>query len=197
MIDTSEVLEAYLVGVLRLSGARCVSLFIVPMVGGGGEQRLLHVGDGDPVPELRDEQAALEFASGAAEKMAGNGPDISVKDGQALPSVAEDGVLVPLTLTAPLTRGGGRSPDAPERRASQMGSAPSDSVKTWPRTTSGCQPSFGTESPVSRGGRISRVSWRRRWRGRSRETAASPSHLSILTTSAPSTNASTAGRVIV
>jgi len=124
MIDTSEVLEAYLVGVLRLSGARCASLFIVPMVGGGGEQRLLHVGDGDPVPELRDEQAALEFASGAAEKIAGNGPDISVKDGQALPSAAEDGVLVPLTLTPPLTRRGGRSPDAPERRASQMGSAP-------------------------------------------------------------------------
>ena len=124
MIDTSEILEAYLVGVLQLSGARCASLFIVPMVGGGGEQRLLHVGDGDPVPELRDEEAALEFASSAAEKMTGDGGDTSAMNKGALPSAAEDGVLVPLSLTPPLTRRGERSPDAPERRASQVGSAP-------------------------------------------------------------------------
>jgi len=104
MIDTSEVLEAYLEGVLRLSGARCVSLFLAPMVGGGGEQRLLHVGDGEPVPELRDEEAALKFASGAAKKMTGNGRDISVSEVEAVPSTSEDGVLVPLSLTSPRTR---------------------------------------------------------------------------------------------
>ena len=124
MIDTSEVLEAYLEGVLRFSGARCVSLFLAPMVGSGGEQRLLHVGDGDPVPELRDVEAALEFSSAAAEKMAGAGRDISVSDAEPIPSAAEDGVLLPLSLTSPLTRGGERSPDAPERRASQVSDLP-------------------------------------------------------------------------
>jgi len=124
MIDTSEVLEAYLEGVLRFSGARCVSLFLAPMVGSGGEQRLLHVGDGDPVPELRDEEAALEFSFAALEKTTGDGRDISVSDVEAVPSAADDGVLLPLSLTSPLTRGGGRSPDAPERRASQVSEAP-------------------------------------------------------------------------
>ncbi len=124
MIDTSEVLEAYLEGVLRLSGARCVSLFLAPMVGGGGEQRLLHVGDGDPVPELRDEEAALKFASGAAKKMTDNGRDISVSEVEAVPSTSEDGVLVPLSLTSPRTRLRGRSSDAQERRTPQVGEAP-------------------------------------------------------------------------
>ena len=124
MIDASEVLEAYLDGVLQLSGARCVSLYLAPMVGSGGEQRLLHVGDGDPVPELRDEEVALKFASGAAERLKGDGRDGRVSDLEAVPSAAEDGVLVPLSLTSPLIRQGGRSPDAPERRASQVSGIP-------------------------------------------------------------------------
>ncbi len=124
MIDTSEVLEAYLAGVLRLSGARCVSLFLAPMVGSGGEQRLLHVGDGDPVPELRDDKAALKFASGAAKKMAADGRSIAPSDVDGVPSAAEDGVLVPLLLTSPLIRRRGKSADAPERRASQVSEVP-------------------------------------------------------------------------
>jgi diguanylate cyclase (GGDEF)-like protein len=124
MIDTSEILEAYLDGVQRLSRARCVSLYLAPMVGSGGEQRLLHVGDGDAVPELRDEEAALKFASAAAKKMTRDGPRVADSGVKAIPSAAQDGVLVPLSLTSPLIQRGGRSPDAPERRASQVSGVP-------------------------------------------------------------------------
>ena len=114
MIDTSEILEAYLDGVLRLSGARCVSLYLAPMVGSGGEQRLLHVGDGDPVPELRDEEVALKFASAAAKKMTCDGNSLADSAVNAVPSAANDGVLVSLSLSSPLIRRGDRSSDAPE-----------------------------------------------------------------------------------
>jgi diguanylate cyclase (GGDEF)-like protein len=124
MIDTSEILEAYLDGVLRLSGARCVSLYLAPMVGSGGEQRLLHVGEGEPVPELRDEDVALKFASGAAKKITSDGHVDADSAVRAVPSAAEDGVLVPLSLTSPLIRKGERSPDAPERRASPVDAVP-------------------------------------------------------------------------
>jgi diguanylate cyclase (GGDEF)-like protein len=106
MIDTSEILEAYLVGVHRLSGARCVSLYLAPLVGDGGDQRLMHIGDSQPVPELGDERVAMEFASTSTETT------------KAVPSSAEDGVLIPLMLSSPVTRRGRKPAGAPERRAS-------------------------------------------------------------------------------
>jgi diguanylate cyclase (GGDEF)-like protein len=112
MIDTSEILEAYLVGVHRLSGARCVSLYLAPLVGDGGGQRLLHIGDSEPVPELRDETTALEFAS------------TSEGTTTATPSSAENGVLIPLMLSSPVTSQGLRPAGAPERRASHAPDTP-------------------------------------------------------------------------
>ncbi len=96
MIEASEMLRSYVRGILNLSGAECVSLFVPAPLSGLSRPILIHEGDGDPVSELADVATAVDFAT-TADARTRRGQDGGATEYPVLVSATDaDGALVPL-----------------------------------------------------------------------------------------------------
>ncbi len=103
MIESTELLQSYLEGVSRLTGAAHVSLFVPESKSARTRPQLLGTGVGEPTPELRDLAEAVKFVSEATEVGA---------DG-AIASREESAVLLPLYVSR---SAGDPAEEAPSRR---------------------------------------------------------------------------------
>ena len=61
MLEVSELLQSYVHGVRRLTGADAVSLFVPSASGGQQRALLVHDGEAEPLAELADHDAATAF----------------------------------------------------------------------------------------------------------------------------------------
>ncbi|MDX1503232.1 MAG: sigma 54-interacting transcriptional regulator [Thermoanaerobaculia bacterium] len=95
MIEATEVLRAYLRGILRFSGARSATLFVPTLFGGASEPLLLHSGDEPGISEFADSRRALAFAERFT-------PGADAGEAPQMVRGAEPGcVLLPLPTPAP------------------------------------------------------------------------------------------------
>ena len=95
MIEASELLQSYVQGIRRLSGAESVSLLVPASLSGLSQPILIHDGESPPVPELADMETALEsLRSGALPTEATEETDLRFPT--LLPSAAPNAGLIPL-----------------------------------------------------------------------------------------------------
>ena len=97
MSEANEILRSYVNLLGRLGGATSVSLYL-PQTTPSEREILIHAGRLDPVPELRDAEAAAEFHQrfGAATIPDEGAPSLASRSG--------DGVLHRISLRSPLSR---------------------------------------------------------------------------------------------
>ncbi len=128
MIESPALLHSYVQGIRKLSGAETVTLFVPSLPGGLFQPLLIHYGDAPPVPELRDLEAAEEFArQQTGEEDDGAGPTAL----QLIPSHDADCGLITLPgveIPWELARFGVESPG---RRRTDTDSAQEDVLGAW------------------------------------------------------------------
>ena len=96
MLEVSELLQSYVHGVRRLTGADAVSLFVPSPSGGLPRALLVHDGDAEPLAELADYEAASAFLAALGAEDSSPAEASSASRLGARPSASGDGTLIPL-----------------------------------------------------------------------------------------------------
>jgi hydrogenase-4 transcriptional activator len=98
MIATDDLLRVYLRGVMGASGARAVSLFVPPGMGGPPDAILIHEGEGPAIPELASvgKATALRESAGSS---AHDADPFATEPIREVASSDPDGLLVTLTVS--------------------------------------------------------------------------------------------------
>ena len=96
MLEVSELLESYVDGVRRLTGADAVSLFVPSPSGGLPGALLVHDGDVEPLAELADHDVASAFLEALASEASPSAETSFSSRLLAWSSESGDGTLVPL-----------------------------------------------------------------------------------------------------
>ncbi len=90
------MLRSYVRGILNLSGAECVSLFVPAPLSGLSRPILIHEGEGAPVAELATIETAVKFASTADDRTRSGEPGGATEYPVLASGSDADGALVPL-----------------------------------------------------------------------------------------------------
>ncbi len=116
MAEELELLTTYLAGTRLCVGARVCSLYVPARPGSESGEILLHVGDGEPAPELASRPEALSRL-GSLDAATGRAR-LSALGLDAIPSRVEEAVLLPLHegSASASSHGEGRRPGTPARR---------------------------------------------------------------------------------
>jgi diguanylate cyclase (GGDEF)-like protein len=145
MITATDVLRVYLRGVMGVSGARAVSLFIPSGLGGLPDAVLIHEGDGPAVPELSKLSDAVALHATAAERTGAPEPILETA------SSSSESLLVRLTVSPEdLQR---KKPKARRRRTDREPATPDDRATTVWIGLLGVEP----RQPAKRGAGPSRI----------------------------------------